>query len=110
MSFGKRNARNRKQQAYVYVLACENDHYYVGFSHYLHNRLKLHFMGAAAYFTKEHKPKRLILYVPALTIADEYELWVQFADKYGYKKVGGYSRGLCKTCGFPWPYYNGKLS
>lgn len=100
--YGRKTRKNRHLQAYVYVLACSGGTYYVGFTRYLHNRLKLHWLGKGAYFTKKHKPLRLLEYRKAKTLADEYECWCEFAIALGHECVGGYSKKLCAEHGFPW--------
>ena len=45
---------------YVYILQCENDSYYTGFSKDLPLRMKLHWEGKGARYTKMHKPKKLV--------------------------------------------------
>ena len=93
----------KKLSPRIYVLACEGDTFYVGFSRYLHNRLKCHFMGLGAFFTKKHKPLRVLEIRPAKSEKDEFELWTHYAKKYGYLRVGGWSEHLCGEFGFKWP-------
>lgn len=100
--YGRKTKKNRHLQAYVYVLACADATYYVGFSRYLHNRLKLHWLGKAAFFTRKHRPLRLVEWRPARNLADEYEAWCEYAMALGHKNVGGYSKRLCAQNGFPW--------
>ena len=45
---------------YVYILQCEDDSYYTGFSKDLPLRMKLHWKGKGARYTKMHKPKKLV--------------------------------------------------
>lgn len=87
----------------IYVLACEHNTFYVGFSRYLHNRLKCHWIGAGAFFTKKHKPLRVLEIRPAKNERDEFELWKHYAARYGYLRVGGWSEHLCGEFGFKWP-------
>ena len=51
---------------YVYILQCEDDSYYTGFSEDLPLRMKLHWDGKGARYTRMHKPKKLV-YVERLT-------------------------------------------
>lgn len=98
-----------KRKPYIYILACADDTYYVGFTRWLHQRLGQHFIGDGAVFTKLHKPLSVLMYREAKNEEDEYKAWRKFADVFGYKKVGGYNPSLCKKFGFEWPYYNGKM-
>ncbi|MCK5403065.1 GIY-YIG nuclease family protein [Candidatus Bathyarchaeota archaeon] len=45
---------------YVYILRCEDDSYYTGFSKNLPLRMKLHWEGKGAKYTRMHKPKKLV--------------------------------------------------
>ena len=45
---------------YVYILRCEDDSYYTGFSRDLPLRMKLHWEGKGARYTRMHKPKKLV--------------------------------------------------
>jgi len=98
-----------KRQPYIYVLACEDNTYYVGFTRWLHLRLQAHFLGHGAWFTKEHKPLSVLMYRKAIDEECEYNAWRKFADQFGYKRVGGYNPSLCEKFGFEWPYYNGTM-
>jgi putative endonuclease len=51
---------------YVYILQCEDDSYYTGISEDLSLRMKLHWEGKGARYTKMHKPKNLV-YVERFT-------------------------------------------
>jgi hypothetical protein len=88
---------------WIYVLACERDTFYVGFSRYLHNRLRCHFTGCGAYFTRQHRPLRVLELREARSEKDEFRLWTIYAEIYGTKRVGGWSRHLADEFGFDWP-------
>lgn len=94
----------RHRQPYVYVLACENNCYYIGFSRNLHRRLQNHFRGTGAFFTKANRPLRLISFTPARSEHDEFRIWTEYAIRHGFHRVGGYSPWLCRKCGFKWPF------
>jgi putative endonuclease len=55
---------------YVYILQCEDDSYYTGFSEDLPLRMKLHWEGKGARYTRLHKPKKLV-YVERLPSRSE---------------------------------------
>lgn len=86
------------------MLACKDDTFYVGFSRYLHNRLKCHFLGVGAHFTRLHKPLRVLELRPANSEEDEFRLWCIYAELYGRTRVGGWSKHLCAEFNFTWPY------
>ena len=44
----------------MYILRCEDDSYYTGFSKNLPLRMKLHWEGKGAKYTRMHKPKKLV--------------------------------------------------
>jgi len=46
---------------YVYVLLLSNNHYYIGFSANLKQRIKSHFIGNVLQ-TKNHRPIKLVFY------------------------------------------------
>lgn len=45
---------------YVYILLCEGDSFYTGSTNNIEKRLKAHFVGKGAKYTKSHKPFKLI--------------------------------------------------
>jgi putative endonuclease len=45
---------------YVYILLCEGDSFYTGYTKNLKARIRLHEKGKAARYTRMHKPKRLV--------------------------------------------------
>lgn len=45
---------------YVYVISCEDNSYYTGYTKNVELRMKLHLEGRGARYTRMHKPKRLI--------------------------------------------------
>jgi putative endonuclease len=55
---------------YVYILQCEDNTYYTGISEDLPLRMKLHWNGKGAKYTRMHKPKKLI-YVERLPSRSE---------------------------------------
>ena len=90
--------------AKVYVLLCENECYYVGFSQNVKRRINQHFEGCGAYFTKINKPLSVVEIIDAIDESDEFWHWTKYAKKYGPKKVGGYSPWMCAEKGFVWPF------
>jgi len=45
---------------YVYIILCEGNSLYTGYTKNLDSRIKLHKKGKAARYTKMHRPKRLV--------------------------------------------------
>lgn len=75
---------------YVYVLQLEGDHYYVGFSTNLPNRIYQHFTGDGALWTKKHRPRKLV----EVVLGDksvEKEKTLQWMTAKGFQKVRGWA-------------------
>jgi len=47
---------------YVYVLVCEGNNVYTGYTKNLNRRISLHMKGKGARYTRMHKPQRLIYF------------------------------------------------
>jgi len=47
------------QSWWVYILLCENDHYYTGYTNDLDKRYKAHLNGTASKYTRSFKPVRI---------------------------------------------------
>jgi putative endonuclease len=45
---------------YVYIILCEGNSLYTGYTNNLNSRIKLHKKGKAARYTKTHRPKKLV--------------------------------------------------
>jgi putative endonuclease len=45
---------------YVYIILCEGNRFYTGFTKNLKSRLRLHMNGKAARYTRIHRPKSLV--------------------------------------------------
>jgi putative endonuclease len=45
---------------YVYIVQCEDDSFYTGYSKDIESRMKHHKEGKGARYTKMHKPERLV--------------------------------------------------
>jgi putative endonuclease len=45
---------------YVYIILCEGNSLYTGYTRNLNSRIKLHEKGKAARYTKMHRPKKLV--------------------------------------------------
>jgi len=51
---------NRTVPYYVYVILCEGNSFYTGYTKNLSTRLKLHAKGKGARYTRMHKPQKLV--------------------------------------------------
>ncbi len=91
-------------KSWVYVLACEGDRFYVGFTRRLHHRLADHFARVGAIWTRTYRPLRVVALYEATSEEDEYRLWCGFADTFGSKRVGGWNKALCDKFNFEWSY------
>ena len=59
----ERDSITRRQQQktyYVYIILCEGNKFYTGYTKNLNSRIKLHQKGKAARYTRMHRPKKLI--------------------------------------------------
>ena len=45
---------------YVYVILCEGNSFYTGYTKNLRSRLRLHVIGKGARYTRMHKPRKLV--------------------------------------------------
>ena len=50
----------RKVQFHVYILQCNDNTYYTGYTNDLQNRVKLHNEGKGAKYTRDRKPVKLV--------------------------------------------------
>jgi putative endonuclease len=45
---------------YVYIIQCEGESFYTGYTKNLRSRIRLHEKGKAARYTRMHRPKKLV--------------------------------------------------
>jgi putative endonuclease len=45
---------------YVYVILCEDNSFYTGYTKNLDSRMRLHMNGKAARYTKMHRPQKIV--------------------------------------------------
>ena len=45
---------------YVYIIQCEGNSYYTGYTKNLNSRMRLHLNGKGARYTKMHRPEKLV--------------------------------------------------
>ena len=76
------------KEGFVYVLQCERETWYVGWSADLHTRIASHFLGAAAKWTKLHKPIAVHSVRPGGTVLENC-ITVALMCQYGWEKVRG---------------------
>ena len=70
----------------IYILELEDGKYYVGKSHNLESRLRSHFNGEGAVWTKRYKPIRVL---KTIDTADEDACTIDMMYKYGIENVRG---------------------
>jgi hypothetical protein len=80
----------------IYVLALEDDCYYVGITHNLNLRFAQHLAGDGANWTTVHKPLRIIEVISEdATLQKENQVTRSYINRYGEEKVRGGS--YCKV-------------
>ena len=81
-------------KTYVYVLELKDNFYYIGKTEHYEKRIKQHFSGRGAEWTKRHPPIRIYAKIEVDESIDagkiEKLLTKFFALKYGKNKVRGY--------------------
>ena len=74
----------------IYVLALEDDCYYVGITHNLNLRYAQHLAGDGANWTTVHKPLRIIEVISEdATLQKENQVTRSYINRYGEEKVRG---------------------
>ena len=92
-NFGAENSTARRR--YVYALLCENNYYYIGQTTSPERRFKQHVNGKGSWFTKLHKPVKIIEVVDVGCISipecmsHENALAAQYIYKHGINFVRG---------------------
>lgn len=75
---------------YAYLLALQQNKYYVGGNSYRENGFERHFLGEGPPWTQTYKPIK-ILKIAAGSKELEKEWTLKFMEKYGWQNVRGYS-------------------
>jgi putative endonuclease len=55
-----RRSGTDKVPYYVYVILCEGNNFYTGYTKNLNTRLRLHLRGKGARYTRMHRPQKLV--------------------------------------------------
>ncbi|MGA2785206.1 MAG: GIY-YIG nuclease family protein [Candidatus Bathyarchaeia archaeon] len=55
-----KDQESEKQSYYVYLLLCEDDSYYTGYTKNVASRLERHKKGCGARYTRMRRPKRVV--------------------------------------------------
>ena len=92
----KKHPIKKKDIGSIYVLKLEDDKYYVGFSKNVKTRIDQHFSGKGSYWTKIHKPIKVIKIYHNKDKGDEAIKTLKLMIKYGVQHVRG----------GPWSTYN----
>jgi len=80
----------------IYVLALEDDCYYIGITHNLNLRFAQHLAGDGAGWTTVHKPLRIVEVISEdATLQKENQVTRSYMNTYGEEKVRGGS--YCKV-------------
>lgn len=77
---------------WLYVLALEDNCFYIGISANVSHRIEQHFKGKGAVFTKKHKPLAVVsneICNPKCAKKLERDLVLKYQAKYGKDKVRG---------------------
>lgn len=73
---------------YVYVLKCEEDKYYVGYSKQIHIRISQHLRGKGSIWTKKYRPLEIIDIAEGNLEDEEATTYVMML-RHGWKNVRG---------------------
>lgn len=73
----------------IYVLACENNKYYIGYTKQPKKRIEAHFGACGSEWTKLHKPLRIIKTIEKHDKFDEDKLTKQYMAEFGIEHVRG---------------------
>ncbi len=73
---------------YVYVLECEDNKYYVGFTKNIQRRISEHFNWGGSIWTKKYKPLRIMDIAPGNLEDEEFTTYVIML-RHGWKNVRG---------------------
>lgn len=79
-----------QQSGYVYVLRLEGGRFYVGYSQDVSRRLRQHFTGNGAAWTKLHRPVEVVE-VAAGGKADERDKTLEIMRKHGWMVTRGHA-------------------
>ena len=84
----------KKSRYYVYIIECEGDHFYVGYTSNFFRRMDEHESGNGAAFTREYKPKEVIYVEPHERKSDamerENEITLKLMDHFNdFDKIAG---------------------
>jgi len=72
--------KKQRKKYYVYILKCSDGSYYVGFTHDLFTRVKYHYLGEGAMYTRKRMPLELVFYREFLSKYDALEFEKQVKD------------------------------
>ena len=79
----------------IYILELQNHKYYIGRSERIPERLKQHFKGYGAIWTKKHKPIKVLDILEEKNLFSEDNITKEMMLKYGIDNVRGGS--YCKV-------------
>jgi len=73
----------------VYVLLLKNAHFYVGITDNLQRRIRQHFCGKGAVWTRRYPPLQVLELIPDASIFVETKVTRDYMNKYGKDRVRG---------------------
>jgi predicted GIY-YIG superfamily endonuclease len=73
----------------VYVLYLKDGYYYIGYTRWFNIRMKQHFSGNGARFTRLHKPLKVLEIIDNVHKYTEHLVTRRYIKKYGASKVRG---------------------
>lgn len=78
----------------VYVLLLKNAHFYIGITDNLKKRIKQHFPGIGAVWTKQYPPVKVLEVIPNGSLLLETKITRDYMNRYGKDRAHG-----SKYCG-----------
>jgi predicted GIY-YIG superfamily endonuclease len=78
----------KEDTEYVYVLRCEDNKYYVGYTKQIHKRMSQHFYGKGSVWTKKYKPLEIIDIAEG-NLEDEEATTYVIMLRHGWQNVRG---------------------
>ena len=79
-----------KNDQNIYVIACENNKFYVGRTHKnVDERFEEHLNGNGSWFTKKYKPIEIIETISDCYPTDELSITIKYMSEYGIENVRG---------------------
>ena len=75
-------------ESVVYAIQLKDNHFYVGWSENIEDRIVAHFMGGGAEWTKKHPPEKILDVRPGNKLLEKL-VTLEFMIKHGWENVRG---------------------